>query len=232
MSTTADQKRLAAEAAAGLVRDGQLVGLGTGSTAEFAIDALIRRVRAGLSITCVPTSERSARQARVGGLTVLDEPPHDRIIDITIDGADQIERTSLHLVKGLGGALLREKIVAAASTCLVIIADETKLVDCLGGTVPVPVEIVSFGWRSTAARLARLGCLPALRRGPDAAPFVTDGGNLILDCRFDAIADPVRLEDALSGIVGVVETGLFIGMATKALVGAAGGVREFTRPGR
>ncbi|WP_428536232.1 ribose-5-phosphate isomerase RpiA [Rhodopila sp.] len=222
------RKREAAMAAVAMVQDGMAVGLGTGSTAAFAIDGLIQRVRAGLRIVGVPTSERSARQAREGGIELTDFARHPRL-DLTIDGADEIARDSLALVKGLGGALLREKIVAAASDRLVIIADEPKLVSKLGGTSPVPVEIVAFGHETTTARLAKLGANPVLRMAPDGTPFRTDGGNLILDCGFGTIEDPARLERDLSGVIGVVESGLFIGLATTALVATPGGLVRLDR---
>ena len=230
MSGADDQKRIAALAAVEMVKSGQLVGLGTGSTAEIAIDGLIERARAGLRIDCVPTSERSAIRARAGGVTVLDEPPADRPIDITIDGADQIEQGTLNLIKGLGGALLWEKIVAASTSTLVVIADCSKLVARLGGPVPVPVEVVRFGWQSTAARLAELGCRPVVRRMDDAV-FRTDSGNLIVDCHFDVIANAAELELRLSSVVGVVETGLFIDMTSKAVVGTEQGTRIYHRQG-
>jgi ribose 5-phosphate isomerase A len=217
------QKKAAAEAAVALVESGMVVGLGTGSTAAFAIDALIRRAREGLSIVCIPTSERSDEQARKGGLTLTTFATHPRV-DVTIDGADEIARGSLNLIKGLGGALLREKIVAAATDRLVIVADETKLVDRLGGTSPVPVEVVPFGWETTSARIERLGGVTVLRCGTSGAPYKTDGGNLILDCRFGLIDDPVALEAALAQVIGVVETGLFTGMTDRALVASADGV--------
>jgi ribose 5-phosphate isomerase A len=223
------QKQDAAEAAVALVQDGMVVGLGTGSTAAFAIAALIRRVREGLKIVAIPTSERSAQQARDGGIELTDFARHPRV-DLTIDGADEIARGSLDLVKGLGGALLREKIVAASSHRLVIIADETKLVDRLGGTASVPVEVVAFGWESTAARVAALGVTPVLRRSPDGQPYRTDSGNLILDCRFGLLADAAAVERSLSHTVGVVDSGLFIGMADCALVATASGVQRLNRP--
>lgn len=222
------QKRAAAEAAVALVEDGMVVGLGTGSTAAFAIDALARRVRDGLRIVGIPTSEHSARQARDGGIPLTSFAEHRRIA-LTIDGADEIAQGSLHLVKGLGGALLREKIVAAASDRLVIVADAPKLVDRLGSTAPVPVEVVGFGWEATAERLAASGVVPVLRLDRNGQPFRTDNGNLILDCRAGPIADPAALEQTLAMIVGVVETGLFIGMADMALVADQNGVRRFTR---
>jgi len=219
------QKRTAAEAAAALVEDGMAVGLGTGSTAYFAIEALIRRVHEGLRIRAIPTSERSAAQALTGGIP-LTSFTECRRLDITIDGADEIETGSLNLIKGLGGALLREKIVAAASARLVIVADARKLTARLGGSAPVPVEVVPFGWETTAARLAQLGTEPELRRSTDGQPFHTDGGNLILDCRFAPIADPAGLDQAIGQTIGVVETGLFIGMARMALVADDHGIQR------
>jgi ribose 5-phosphate isomerase A len=221
-------KRQAAMAAVAMVEDGMVVGLGTGSTAAFAIEGLIARVRDGLRIVGIPTSERSARQARDGGIVLSDFSHHPKV-DLTIDGADEIARGSLDLIKGLGGALLREKIVAAASAKLVIIADEPKLVFSLGGTVPVPVEVVAFGWETTAARLGKLGANPVLRMAQGGSVFQTDGGNLILDCHFGIIADPGRLERDLSATIGVVETGLFIGMATTALVATPRGIVRLDR---
>lgn len=220
-------KKEAALTAVAMVQDGMVVGLGTGSTAAFAIDGLIARVRDGLSIVGIPTSERSARQAEAGGIRLVDFADRTRV-DLTIDGADEIADGSLDLIKGLGGALLREKIVAAASDRLVIIADEPKLVHGLGGTCPVPVEVVPFGWQTTAARIASLGARPVLRQTGSEA-FRTDGGNLILDCHFGLIADPVAVEASLSATVGVVETGLFISMASTALVATATGVRRLDR---
>jgi ribose 5-phosphate isomerase A len=222
------RKREAALAAVAMVEDGMVVGLGTGSTAAFAIDGLIERVRGGLRIVGIPTSERSAKQARDGGIELTDFAHHTKV-DLTIDGADEIARGSLNLVKGLGGALLREKIVAAASARLVIVADEPKLVSGLGGTVPVPVEIVAFGWETTAVRLARLGANPILRKAPDGAAFRTDGGNLIVDCHFGLIGDPGQLEHDLATTIGVVESGLFIGIAATALVATPGGVLKLDR---
>ena len=225
------QKRAAAEAAASLVEDGMVVGLGTGSTARFAIEALIRRVRQGLHIVGIATSERSAAQARAGGIKLTSFAEHRRV-DITIDGADEIARGSLNLIKGLGGALLREKIVAAASDRLVIVADARKLVDRLGGTATLPVEVVEFGWETTAERLDRLGGNPALRPGEAGQPFRTDGGNLILDCGFGPIDDPAALDRALGQTIGVVETGLFVGMAGMALVADDTGIRRLAPTGK
>ena len=224
------QKRAAAEAAAALVEDGMVVGLGTGSTAWFAIEALIRRVREGLRILAIPTSERSGAQARAGGIPLTSFAEHPRL-DIDIDGADEVELGSLHLIKGLGGALLREKIVAAAADRLVIVADSKKLVTRLGGTAPLPVEVVPFGWETTAERLRRLGADPVLRKGGDGQPFHTDGGNLILDCRFGLIADPAGLDLAIRQTIGVVESGLFVGMADTVIVGGDAGIVRYSRVG-
>ena len=219
------QKRAAAEAACALVESGMVVGLGTGSTAAHAVACLIRRVREeGLRIEGVPTSEHTARQAREGGIPLTDFGRVARI-DLTIDGADEIAHGSLHLIKGLGGALLREKIVASASLREVIIADAGKLVDRLGTHAPLPVEITAFGWQATAAKLRRFDAQIRLRES-NGAPFVTDGGNLVLDCRFAGIDDPAALEQSLRGVVGVIETGLFVGLATEAFVAHEGGVEH------
>ena len=221
------QKRQAAQQAAELIEDGMVVGLGTGSTATFFIDSLIARARDGLRIVCVPTSERSGEQARAGGLTVVGFDTHPAI-DLTIDGADEIKRDSLDLVKGLGGALLREKIVASASKRLVIIADESKLVDWLGTTAPIPVEVTRFGWQVTREKLRATGAAVTQRTTSSGDPYLTDGGNYILDAKYEVIADAARLRDAIAAIVGVVESGLFIGMAEMALVAGDEGVTRFT----
>ncbi len=222
-------KRAAAEAAVALVQSGMAIGLGTGSTASYAIAALIRRVREeGLDIVGIATSERSAAQAREGGLQLTDFAHHRRL-DLTIDGADEIMRGTLHLLKGAGGALLREKIVASASDRRAIIADESKLVDQLGLTAQVPVEVVQFGWETTAERVSRIA-EPRLRLGSDGHPFRTDGGNYILDCTCGAITDPAALESALARIVGVVDSGLFVGMADVAFVAGPAGVVRLDRP--
>ena len=223
------QKHAAAVAAVALVEDGMAVGLGTGSTAAFAIAELGRRVAAGLRIVAIPTSERSAAQARELGIRLVDFASQPRL-DLTIDGADEVARGSLDLIKGLGGALLREKIVACASDRLVIVADRSKLVDRLGGATPVPVEVVPFGWQTTAARIARLGGDPRLRPGTNGEAYRTDGGNLILDCAFGPIADPAALELALARTTGVIETGLFVGLASIALVAGPDGIERLVAP--
>lgn len=216
-------KREAAEAAVGLVQDGMVVGLGTGSTASFAVEALARRHQQGLHFLGLPTSERTAAQAAAAGIPLTSFSTHQSI-DLTIDGADEVERGTLNLIKGLGGALLREKIVAAASRRLAIIVDGTKLVNLLGTGVPVPVEVTIFGLEPTQAALEALGATVRLRLTPTGEPFVTDGGNRILDCRFGPIVDPVRLEERIGRIVGVVESGLFINRADAVFVADAAGV--------
>jgi ribose 5-phosphate isomerase A len=223
----AELKRQAAEAAAALVTDGMAVGLGTGSTAYFAIAKLIERVRDGLRITAIPTSERSAAQAREGGIPLV-ELDGDTRLDITIDGADAVDTGSLNLVKGLGGALLREKMVAQATERLLIVVDASKLVSRLGTNCPIPVEVVAFGWRATAGRIARLGAQPTLRQDDTGAPFRTDGGNFILDCHMPPIDDPAALDASLQAIVGVVETGLFIGRTNRVFIADPAGVRVLT----
>ena len=214
-------KRQAAEAAVAEVEDGMVLGLGTGSTAAFAVAALGERVRAGLRVVGIPTSERTAEQARGLGISLASFAEHTAI-DLTIDGADEVHTGTLDLIKGLGGALLREKIVAAASRRMTVIVDESKLSPRLGG-VRLPVEIVAFGWQSTLARLHGLGAGARVRQGPDGTPFRTDGGNLIADCAFAAIDDPAALHARLKAVTGVVETGLFIGMATRVIAGTAAG---------
>lgn len=217
-------KRAAAARAVEEVADGMVVGLGSGSTAEIAVELLAaRRPR----IVGVPTSERTAQLARTLGLALasLDEHPQ---LDLVIDGADQVERGTLNLVKGLGGALLREKIVASAARRMIVMVDDSKLVDRLGGRTPVPVEIVAFGWRSTIGRLERMGLRPVVRGGT-GHPFVTDGGNHIADCAIAAIDDAARLDRELSGLVGVIETGLFIGLASRVIVAGGRGVEVIER---
>lgn len=219
-------KQQAADAAVAEVEDGMVLGLGTGSTAALAVAALGARVQAGLRVIGIPTSERTAEQARELGVPLASFAEHTRI-DLTIDGADEVHTGTLALIKGLGGALLREKIVAAASRRMTVIVDESKLVQSLGG-VRLPVEIVAFGWQSTLARLRDAGADVLVRQGPDDAPFRTDGGNLIADCAL-ALDDPATVHARLKAIVGVVETGLFIGMATRVIAGTQTGPRILER---
>jgi ribose 5-phosphate isomerase A len=222
-------KRAAADAAAELVRDGMLVGLGTGSTAAFALEALARRHRQGLRFVGIPTSEQTAARATALGIPLTSFTPH-QLIDLTIDGADEVERGTLNLIKGLGGALLHEKIVASNSRRLAIIVDEAKLVDRLGARAPVPVEVVAFGLEATQTRLEALGADANLRVTAAGEPFVTDSGNRILDCNFGPIADPARLEERIRRVVGVVGSGLFIGWAGPVFVADAAGVHRLESP--
>ncbi len=220
-------KRAAAERAVAEVTSGMVIGLGSGTTAEIAVALLGEKVAAGLQIMGIATSERTASLARSLGIALTDFAAHPQL-DLAIDGADQVELGTLNLIKGLGGALLREKIVAAATRRMIVIVDQGKLVPKLGGQTPLPVEITSFGWPSTLERLAAAGYRPILRQ-TGGQPFVTDGGNHIADCAIVTIADAARLQADLHAIVGVVETGLFIGMAAKVVVGGPQGVEELTR---
>lgn len=227
------RKERAGRAGADLVSDGDIVGLGTGSTASFAILRLGERVAEGLRILGIPTSVESERLALEAGipLTTLEEHPD---IDITIDGADEVD-PNLDLIKGLGGALLREKIVAYATRREVIVVDPSKLVDRLGTRAPLPVEVTAYGHAAVARRLRALGCEPALRprKAPGSGPFVTDNGNLIYDCRFDGIPDPAALERRIDAIPGVVECGLFVGLAAVVIAASEGGLDVRQRaPGR
>lgn len=217
-------KTAAAESAAALVEDGMIVGLGSGSTAGLAVNVLGRRVGEGLRIVGIPTSERTAAQARALGIPLTTLAAESQI-DLTIDGADEVEQGSLNLIKGLGGALLREKIVAHASKRLVIVVHDTKLVSRLGKTVPVPVEVVPFGWLVTARQLADFEAKPILRTDSSGEPFLSDGGHYILDCAFEQVASAEALAKKLDHVVGLVEHGLFIGMTAEVHVAGAAGVR-------
>jgi ribose 5-phosphate isomerase A len=222
-------KRAAAEAAVELVRDGMVVGLGTGSTAAFALEALARRHQEGLRFLGISTSNATAARAATLGIPLTSFSAHRRI-DLTIDGADEVERGTLNLIKGRGGALLREKIVASNSRHLAIIVDQTKLVDRLGTHSPVPVEVVAFGLEATRTALEVLGADTSLRVMPEGDPLVTDSGNQILDCDFGEITDPARLDERIRSVVGVVESGLFIGRASVVFLADDSGVRRLESP--
>jgi ribose 5-phosphate isomerase A len=227
------QKRAAAARAVDFVQPGMRLGLGTGSTARHFVELLAERVRGGLAVSAVPTSETTRRDAERLGvpLTTLDETP---ALDLTVDGADEIA-PDLSLIKGGGGALLREKIVASASARMVVIADESKWVPLLG-RFPLPIEVVSFGLGATlgaveavADGIGASGPI-SLRRGKDGHAFVTDSGHWILDAALGRIADPKALGDRLAAIAGVVEHGLFVGLATTAVIAGPAGVRVIERP--
>ena len=234
MLKTEDLKERAARAALDLVEDGMQLGLGTGSTAARFVKAVGERVAQGLRVLCVPSSEITRVQAEGLGipLTTLDETPR---LDLTVDGADEIDH-QLRLIKGGGGALLREKIVATASDRMVVIADDSKLVARLG-TYPLPVEVVRFGLLATMSLIEAIavetGCHGEikLRPGIGDAPFVTDQGNLIVDCAFGAIPEPEVLAFALKRIPGVVEHGLFLGIVDLAIVAGSDGVKMLRRAG-
>ncbi len=221
-------KEVAAEAGAALIEAGMVVGLGSGSTSELVVHALAKRVRAGLQIVgAIPTSNRTAALARELGILLTDLSVHPQI-DLTIDGADEVD-PRLNLIKGLGGALLREKIVASNSRRLVIVADESKLVKQLGARTPLPVEVVPFAAVPVERLLRDVGALTVITRQAGVETFVTDNGNIILDCAFGPIGDPAALEQRIGTIVGVVESGLFIGRADLALIGTQGSVRKISR---
>jgi ribose 5-phosphate isomerase A len=221
-------KRAAAEAAVQMVENDMVVGLGSGSTAAFAIEALARRYQQGLRFVGIPTSERTATQAKAAHIPLTSFSEH-RQIDLTIDGADEVERGTLNLIKGLGGALLREKIVAAASHRLAIVVDGSKMVDRLGTRTSLPVEAVAFGLETVGESLEVLGASVRARLS-SGKPFVTDGGNRVLDCDFGRITDPARLEERIRKIVGVVESGLFVSRADPVFVADVTGVHRLDSP--
>lgn len=232
MSSVAQLKRAAAEAAVDEVEDGMLLGLGTGSTVAHFLKLLAQRLREGAlkDVRGVPTSVRTATEAHSLEipLTNLDEEP---ILDLAVDGADEVS-PELDLIKGLGGALLREKVVAQAASRLVVVVDEAKLVKRLGTRAPVPVEVLPFAAAPIRRFAEGLGAEVTVRSEEPDTPYVTDNGNFVLDCRFDGgIDDPPGLDRRLRDRAGVVETGLFLGMAETALVGTDDGVRTVSRRG-
>ncbi|MEW5912789.1 MAG: ribose-5-phosphate isomerase RpiA [Thermodesulfobacteriota bacterium] len=227
MSLSQDElKQQAAEAAVEMVTSGMVVGLGYGSTALLAVRHLAKLVNAGrlsgiVGVACALAMEQEARRL---GLTVSSLEEHPQV-DLTIDGADEVD-PRLNLIKGGGGALLREKVVAQASRREIIIVDESKLSPQLGCKWALPVEVVPFGRRPVGDYIAGLGAKVKLRSGPDGRPFVTDQGNNILDCDFGPMADPAAVARALEGRAGVVEHGLFLGLASQVIVAGEGGIRR------
>lgn len=217
-------KKAAGEAAANLIEDGMLVGLGTGSTAAFFIEALAQRCREGLNIKALASSQQSQRQAQAKGITLLDNQEVTSL-DITVDGADEIDH-SHSMIKGGGGALLREKILAYSSREMVVIVDDSKLVTHLGG-FPVPVEIAPFAYRTTIERIAGKGYKGGLRLNRDETIFITDNGNYIFDIHFNKpIMAPEHEHEILTHIVGVLETGFFFRIARRMVVGFSDGFAE------
>ncbi|SDN70817.1 ribose-5-phosphate isomerase [Paenibacillus sp. yr247] len=210
-----ESKRAAAEKAVEYIQDGMIVGLGTGSTAYWAIQEIGKKINSGLHIKAVATSIHSENLAKELGIHLI---PFSEIeeIDVTIDGADEVD-DEWNLIKGGGGALLREKIVASSSKQLIIVIDESKIVNRLGN-FPLPVEIVKFGYEITLRKLSALGCTPKLRIFENN-PFTTDNGNYIIDCDFRSIEQPRELHDEINRITGVVDNGLFVNMAAKVIVG-------------
>lgn len=220
-------KKMAAAAAVEYVKDGHIVGLGTGSTFRYVVAKLAERIKKGLRIRGVATSLETARLAKEAGIPLLADDA-EWVVDLALDGADQVD-PRLNLIKGGGGALLKEKIVAAAATRFVVVVDETKRVPVLGGSFPLPVEVVPFGWRTLAKRLERFDCRVAPRM-KDGALFVTEAGHYILDLWFPKIDDPARLEAELEKTPGVICTGLFVGRADLAVVATQQGIVTLTRP--
>ena len=224
--TDADRGKMAAAAAAvALVENGMRLGLGTGSTMAFVLDALAGRIRdESLSVVGVPTSDRTAERAVALGIPLTDLA-RTPALDLAIDGADEVRTGTLDLIKGLGGALLREKIVVQAASRFVVVADASKVVSRLGKHAPLPVEIVRFAHEATARRLDALALRPVLRMDAAGAAYLTDNGNLIYDCHgIGQVADVRALEDTLLEIAGVVDTGLFLDYAERAIIGGPDGV--------
>ncbi|HEC88548.1 MAG TPA: ribose-5-phosphate isomerase RpiA [Thermoplasmata archaeon] len=213
-------KKMAAIEAVKEIKDGMVVGLGTGSTAKYAILEIGKIVREGIEITGIATSVESERIAKDAGIKIGDINEYD-FIDLTIDGADEIDR-DLNLIKGGGGALLREKIVANCSKKEIIVVDERKIVDKF--SFPLPVEIVKFGWKRTSEKLSKLGFNVNLRRG-----FITDNGNYIVDCEYTSLKNLKEIEEKINNIPGVVENGLFIEIADEVIVGTSEGIKKFSR---
>lgn len=215
-------KRLAAEKACEYIEDGMILGLGTGSTVDYALIKIGNMIKDGLDIKGIPTSSRTKKTAIEHNipLTTLEENPN---IDLTIDGADEVD-SELRLIKGGGGALTREKMIAYYSKKVIIVIDETKVVKMLGIDFSLPVEIVKFGWTATKEKLKQFDCNVELRKIMEN-PYITDNSNYILDCEFDRIKDPEKLEIDINSIPGVVENGLFIGLADEVIVGSKLGIK-------
>jgi ribose 5-phosphate isomerase A len=222
-----NQKKAAAERALEFIPDSSVVGLGTGSTVKYLLEGLANRIRQGLRINGVPTSRGTATLAKQLGIPILDEEA-DWKIDVAIDGADQVD-ARFNLIKGGGGALLREKIVAKAARRFIVIVDVAKQVSVLGSSFPIPIEIVPFGWPNTLRLVAPFGSQVSLRQREGSA-FVTDNGNYILDMDIPKISQPFDLETRLNQIPGVVENGIFTGMTSTLIVGTDQGTEVYECP--
>ncbi len=218
-------KRAAALKAVEYVRDGMVVGLGTGSTAKHMVMALGEKVRSGMQLRGVPTSQETATLAREQGIPLIDAD-NAWVIDVAIDGADQVD-PAFNLIKGGGGALLKEKIVAASAKQFIVLVDQTKRVPALGGSFPLPIEVIPFGWGSTARAIEGLTKSSVILRERNGFPFHTEAGHVILDVHLARIDNPRELEIALTLIPGVVETGLFVGRTDLLIVGTAKGVETY-----
>ncbi len=222
-------KQAAAVRAVELVREGMIIGLGTGSTAGHMVRALGDKVRGGMTVRAVPTSHETAVLARRLGIPLIDADNRWEI-DIAIDGADQVD-PAFNLIKGGGGALLKEKIVAASAKQFVVVIDHTKRVPVLGGSFPLPVEVIPFGWGNTARAIHTVTKSQVVLRERDGAPYQTEAGHLIVDVHIERVDDPRDLEAALNRIPGVVETGLFVGRTTMLIVGTPAGVQTYQARG-
>lgn len=221
-------KQAAARKAAEYVKDGMIVGLGTGSTAKHMIFALRDKVKAGMKLRGVPTSQETADLAKQSGI-ILIGTENRWVIDVAIDGADQVD-PHFNLIKGGGGALLKEKIVAASAKLFIVVVDHTKRVPVLGGSFPLPIEVIPFGWGSTAREIERLTKSRVVLRERNGSPFKTEAGNVIVDAHLDRIDRPGELETALKQIPGIVETGLFVGRTNLLIVGTPHGTETHSAP--
>ncbi|MGX9933320.1 ribose-5-phosphate isomerase RpiA [Virgibacillus salarius] len=219
MSSSIGDKQLAAEAAVKYIQTGMTIGLGSGSTVNYMLEALAKRIKEGMDVKGIPSSVKTEKLARKLGIPLIGFSKATKI-DLAIDGADEVN-SSLQLTKGGGGSLVREKIIDVAATKLIIIVDYSKMVTHLG-SFPLPVEVVPFGWEKTAERIAAFGCNPKLRKS-DQDVFISDNHNYILDCQFDLIEQPEQLHEQLKQTVGVVETGLFVNM-TDMVIAAKNGI--------
>lgn len=226
MSTQDDEKRQVGIAAAEYVRPGMALGLGSGSTVYFFLEELGRRVKGGLEVVGIPTSERTAALARDFGIPLATFDDRQEL-DLAVDGADEVD-PQLNLVKGHGGALLREKIIAMAARRLVIVVDSSKVSAALGTNMTLPVEVVPFATALARKRLEALGARPTLRQD-GGKPYVTDNGNWLLDCGFAPMADPARLEAEINRVPGVMDNGLFIDLASEVIVARGGSIERLER---